>query len=167
MIRIIIASFLSIATNLAADSVFTWTDEEGNLHITNALSPEKAKLKAVINYTPEAGEDIIENENQPIPSDDTSIEDENLQKARELGAKTEKARKEALEARAKAEEAARKRQEFIDRHGRNKKMQKINRYKLRKVNEAMKAAVEQAQLAEEKALKAEKEEAVAVKSQNP
>ena len=39
--------------NLSADKLYTWTDENGTLHITEDPPPKKAKTKDVMSYRPQ------------------------------------------------------------------------------------------------------------------
>jgi hypothetical protein len=39
--------------NVSADKLYTWTDENGNLHITETPPPKNAKTKDVMTYRPQ------------------------------------------------------------------------------------------------------------------
>ena len=41
-----------------AGQVFTWTDADGNLHITDTPPPQRAKIKNVIQYKKKTAEEI-------------------------------------------------------------------------------------------------------------
>ena len=74
--------FLVVLTfNSEAGQVYTWTDEHGNLHITDSAPPKNAKIKDVMQYqqrsadeqlaekqdqNEEALEDLKEKQNQQI-----------------------------------------------------------------------------------------------------
>ena len=46
--------------NLSADKRYTWTDENGNLHITETPPPKNAKTKDVMTYRPQTEAQIRE-----------------------------------------------------------------------------------------------------------
>ena len=42
-----------VTADLSADKLYTWTDEKGNLHITEHPPPQNAKTKDVMSYQPQ------------------------------------------------------------------------------------------------------------------
>jgi hypothetical protein len=42
-----------VTADLSADKLYTWTDEKGNLHITENPPPKNAKTKDVMTYQPQ------------------------------------------------------------------------------------------------------------------
>jgi len=42
-----------VTADLSADKLYTWTDEKGNLHITETPPPKNAKTKDVTTYQPQ------------------------------------------------------------------------------------------------------------------
>ena len=161
---VILFVFLS-ATNLAAGKIYTWTDESGALHITEKPPPKNAKLRDTIKYQSEPRNPSAYDEDQQGLSEELPTSDEEQQESPDPDERVEKAKKEAFEARTRAEEAARREKEYIDKLGRNKKMQRRNKYKLDKAAEYVKATEEQARLAEERASEAEEETETALSSQ--
>jgi hypothetical protein len=105
--RIILSSiFIWIsASNLPAAEIYTWTDKDGNLHITESPPPKGAKLKEV---TPYSSKTETQDSDNPSPQD-SEITDRESQEAaeaqRKADAAAKKAREEAQEAREKAKEA--------------------------------------------------------------
>jgi len=45
--------FLFVTAELSADKLYTWTDEKGNLHITETPPPKTARTKDVMTYKPQ------------------------------------------------------------------------------------------------------------------
>jgi hypothetical protein len=139
-----------------ADQVYTWTDKDGNMHITAEPPPKNARVNEVLRYEPRPEQNTpnaqperdVETEapaDKPVP--------EEILRAR---ARAEKARKEAEIARAKAEELTKAAEEYIETHNRNEYMRRAHKYEMRKAAEEAKAAQEEARIAEEKAIDAEK-----------
>ena len=54
---------------LSADQIYTWTDENGNLHITQTPPPEHAKLNNVMTYKPLPGRQVAENPENERPEE--------------------------------------------------------------------------------------------------
>jgi len=53
---------LFVTAELSADKLYTWTDEKGNLHITEDPSPQNAKTMDVMTYQPQTEAQIQKNE---------------------------------------------------------------------------------------------------------
>ena len=51
-----------MTAELEADKVYTWTDENGKLHITQEPPPKKAELKDTMDYQPQPAKADLENE---------------------------------------------------------------------------------------------------------
>ena len=58
IIGILLVGFLS--SGLIAGQVYTWTDENGNLHVTDTPPPAKSKLKDTLEYQEKTGAEIQE-----------------------------------------------------------------------------------------------------------
>ena len=144
-----------VVSNLGADKLYTWTDENGNLHITEKPPPENATLNNIMNYHPEPEKEALENQRRQETSVRDALREEQLQKTRQARMDAEKAKKEADKARARADEAARRAKEYIDSHDTNQYMRRAYKYELRKAAEDAKTAEDQARDAEKKAVNAE------------
>jgi type IV secretory pathway VirB10-like protein len=148
--------FCYVITGAFADQVYTWTDKDGNLHITAEPPPKNARVKDVIEYEPKPDrivpdtEQHRESEADAAPGQPESIE------VREARARAEKARKEAEIARAKAEELTQAAEKYIETHNRNEYMRRAHQYKMRKAADDARAAQQEARIAEENAAEAEK-----------
>jgi hypothetical protein len=104
--RIILSSiFIWIsASNLPAAEIYTWTDKDGNLHITESPPPEGAKLKEV---TPYSSKTETQDSDYPSPQD-SGITDRESQEAAEAQRKADAAAKKAEKANIKASKAVQK-----------------------------------------------------------
>jgi len=139
-----------------ADQVYTWTDKDGNMHITAEPPPKNARVKEVLNYEPQPVTNLPDDQQRQGPGAQTAPEKQESVEVRQARARAEKARQEAEIARAKAEELTKNAEKYIETHNRNQYMRRAYKYQLRKAAEDAKAAQEQARIAEEKAIAAEK-----------
>jgi hypothetical protein len=147
---------------LAAEKLYTWTDEKGITHITDTPPPKNGTLKDVLQYKPKTEEEIREiQQKQATQRSNRKKENivQNAQKAKETAKET---KIQAAEAGKKAEEANQRALDFKKKVGFDKDRIKRNKYKIRKLEaEALKAkelanqALEQARLTEKQAKEAE------------
>ena len=143
-------------TEIFADQVYTWTDKDGNMHITAEPPPQNARIKDVIEYKPRADETVSDTENQRDSEALAGPSEQESDELRRARARAKKARQEADTARARAEEAAKAAEKYIETHNQNEYMRRAHQYQMRKAADDAKAAQEQARVAEEKAIEAEK-----------
>ena len=141
---LIILSFV-MAADLAADKVYTWTDENGKMHITQEPPPKKAKIKDTMDYQPQPAKADLESERREEIGTEAELKKQKSDGARKARAEADKAKKEAVRARGIAES-----------NNRNQYMQKTYEYQMEEAVEDAKAAEERARAAEEKAIDAEK-----------
>ena len=159
---LIILSFV-MAADLAADKVYTWTDENGKMHITQEPPPKKAKIKDTMDYQPQPAKADLESERREEIGTEAELKKQKSDGARKARAEAEKAKKEAGIARGIAEEATRMAKEYSESNNRNQYMQKTYEYQMEEAVEDAKAAEERARIAEEKAIDAEKKAELAEK----
>ena len=155
LMGVVIAGLLAVSANLRAAEVYTWTDENGKLHITQDPPPKKAKLKDTIIYEPQSAVKDLEAERRQKAADEAAAEKQESDELIKARAEAEQARKEAETAAAKAEEAARMAKEYIETHNRNQYMRRVYQYQMEKAAEDAKAAEERAKVAEQRAVEAE------------
>ena len=146
-----------MAADLAADKVYTWTDENGKMHITQDPPPKKAKLKETMDYQPQPVKADLESEDRKETGAETELKKQTSDEARKTRAEAEKAKKEAGIARGIAEETTRMAKEYSESNNPNQVMQQTYEYQMEEAVEDAKAAEERARIAEEKAFDAEKE----------
>jgi hypothetical protein len=143
-------------SELSADTVYTWTDKDGNMHITAEPPPQNARVKDVITYEPRPEASVPDAEQRRDSETGAAPGEQESDAVRRARAKAEEARQEAEAARAKAEEATKAAEKYIETHNRNEYMRRAYKYQMRKAAEEAKAAQEQARIAAEKAIEAEK-----------
>ena len=143
-------------TGIFADQVYTWTDKDGNMHITAEPPPRNARIKDVIEYKPRADETVSDAENKRDSEARVAPGEQESDELRRARARANKARQEAQTARAKADEATKAAEKYIETHNQNEYMRRAHQYQMRKAADDAKAAQEQARVAEEKAIEAEK-----------
>lgn len=151
----VILSFVMTA-ELAADTVYTWTDEKGNLHITQEPPPNKAKIKETMDYQPQPAQADLESDDRKEIGAEAELKKQELDEIQKARAEAEKAQKEADRARGIAEETTRMAREYSESKNRNKVMLQTYEFQMEKAIEDAKAAEERARIAEEKAINAEK-----------
>jgi hypothetical protein len=156
LMGIAIAGLIAASAELQAAEVYTWTDENGNLHITEDPPPKKAKLKDTIIYQPQQAIKDLEAERGQKAADEAAAEKQKADELQKARAEAQQARKEAEVAAGQAEEAARMAKEYIETHNRNQYMRRAYEYQMEKAAADAKAAEERAQLAEQRAIEAEK-----------
>lgn len=143
-------------TKVFADQVYTWTDKDGNMHITAEPPPKNARVKDVITYEPRPEATVLDTEQRRDSESGAASGEQESDEVRQARARAEKARQEAEIARARAEEKTKAAKKYIETHNRNQYMRRAHKYQMRKAAEEAKAAQEQARIAEEKAIEAEK-----------
>lgn len=156
MIGFVLVLIVLANSELCADKVYTWTDKDGNMHITAEPPPENARVKDVLTYEPRPNKIVPQTEEVRNPNDEAPTGKPESDDVRRAKARAEKARKEAEIARAKAEELTKAAEKYIETHNRNQYMRRAYKYQLRKAAEDAEAAQKQAKIAEKKAIEAEK-----------
>ena len=151
----VILSFV-VTAELAADKVYTWTDEKGNLHITQDPPPKKAKIKETMDYQPQPAKADLESEYRPETGAEAELNRPQSDEALKARTEAERAKKAAEIARDKVEEVTRMAREYSESNNPNKVMLQAFEFQMEKAIENAKAAEERARIAEEKAISAEK-----------
>ena len=86
--------YLLVTTEISADKLYTWTDEKGNLHITDQPPPANARNMDVMTYKPQTGAQIQKIEKDALREDvqnEAARQKDTLQETGKSGAKTEQA----------------------------------------------------------------------------
>jgi hypothetical protein len=152
---IIIIFFFATTGPVSADKVYTWTDKDGNVHITNQPPPQGAKVRDVIKYKPQSEEEVMKNQRQQQMRENAVDRKRKLEETQNAELKAQKAAEEAKIARDKADAAVKDAKEYIDTHDRNQYMRRAYKYEMKKKASEAEAAVDQAKAAAEKARKSE------------
>ena len=132
------------SAGLHAETVYTWRDRNGDLHITDTPPPARTEGVETVHYTAPPA-DPARTSSEP---DDTGKKPSADDASGPENAEISLAEARALEAREKADDALRKQKELLGRLGRNKKMRRRNRYKLSRAAAHAEAMEKQAQEAE-------------------
>jgi uncharacterized phage infection (PIP) family protein YhgE len=163
----IIISILLIGSpisGLIAGQVYTWTDEDGNLHVTDTPPPAKSKVKDTLEYQEKTAAQIQElKQRQGIRQDQKR--EETVRRQADLAAKrAAEADQAAQEASLKAAEAYENAMQTYNRYGKTKDKRKKFKKRLRRTFDEAEAAqarasemAENARQAREVARSAQKE----------
>ena len=161
----IIIFFFATTGLLSADKVYTWTDKDGNVHITDQPPPEGANVREVTTYKPQSEEEVMENQRQQQVRENAVDRKRKLEEAQDAELKAQKAAEEVKITRGKADAAVKNANQYIDTHDENQYMRRAHKYEMKNkageaeaaVDQANAAAAEKARKAEEKAQRAEEE----------
>ena len=154
----IILFFFATTGPLSADKVYTWTDKDGKLHITDQPPPEDANVSNVTTYKPPSEKEILENQRQQRQQqmrENAVDRKQKLEETQNAELKAQKAAEEAKIAGGKADAAVKDAKDYIDTHDRNQYMRRAHKYDMKKKAGEAEAAVDQANAAAEQARKAE------------
>jgi hypothetical protein len=152
---IIVIFFLATTAPLSADKVYTWTDKDGNVHITDQPPPQGANVRDVTTYKPQSEKEVLKNQRQQKMRENAVDRKRKLGEAQNAELKAQKAAEEAKITRGKADAAGKDANQYIDTHDRNQYMRRAHKYDMKKKAAEAEAAVDQANAAAEKARKAE------------
>jgi hypothetical protein len=145
----------SLSTGLIAGQVYTWTDENGNLHVTDTPPPAKSRIKDTLEYQEKTAAEIQESKQDPLTGQDQKRE-EAVRRQADLAAKrAAKADQEAQEASQKAAEAYENAMQTYDRYGKTKDKRKKFKKRLRRAFDEAEAAQARASEAAENARQAQ------------
>ena len=153
IVAIIILTGLCYSLGSAADlfaqgSIYTWTDENGVVHISNRKPGKDVNVQDVEHYNaPKGGsaERKSQNSVNVVEPTESQKQIEDYEKA------AGKAEKKAEEARTFAKKAIKTANEFRDKISSRKKLWRKNRSKMKKLDEQAKLAGERARTATENA----------------
>jgi type IV secretory pathway VirB10-like protein len=147
------------ASGLLAGSIYTWTDKNGAVHITETPPPPGAAVEDAMSNPPESPAPV-----QPSPPPQ-SIGDWEVQQAeqqaRQAQEQLEAARQKAAEAEQEAQQTIRQSEEYIDTHDNNQYMRRVLKYQLRQAAAAAQAAEAKAEEAADQVKQAEQDAAAA------
>ena len=141
-------------SGLIAGQVYTWTDENGNLHVTDTPPPPKSRLKDTLEYQEKTAADIQELEQRQHIRDDQERTEAVRRQADEAAERAAKAAQEALEANQEAADAYENARRTYQRYGKTKDKRKKFRKRIERANDAAEAAKARAAEAAENARQA-------------
>jgi|WetSurMetagenome_2_1015567.scaffolds.fasta_scaffold152140_2 hypothetical protein len=155
-----VALIFQPASDLWSGSIYTWTDKNGAVHITETPPPPGAAVEDVMRNPPESPAPV-----QPSPPQPQAIGNweaqQAEQQARQAQEQLEAARQKAAEAEREAQQAIQKSEEYIDTHDTNQYMRRVFDYELKQAADAAQAAEARAQEAAGQMKQAEQDAASA------
>lgn len=154
LVIIAIVVFMCPAS-LSAGKVYTWTDANDNVHITDEPPPENAEVQNVINYKPQPENEVMKDQRRQEMQEETAERKQKNQEAKKAEQEAQKAAEDARMAREKADAVVKDANEYIDTHNRNQYMRRAYKYEMKKKAREAEAAVKQANAAAEEARTAE------------
>jgi type IV secretory pathway VirB10-like protein len=147
------------ASGLLAGSIYTWTDKNGAVHITETPPPPGAAVEDAMSNPPETPAPV-----QPSPPPQ-SIGNWEVQQAEQQARQTqeqlEAAKQKAAEAEREARQTTRQSETYIDTHDTNQYMRQVFDYELKQAADAAQAAETKAQVAAGQVQQAEQDAASA------
>ena len=155
IIGILLVVFLS--SGLIAGQVYTWTDENGNLHVTDTPPPAKSKVKDTLEYQEKTTAEIQQlKQRQSIRQDQKHTESVHRQ-AEAAAKRAAKADQEAQEAGQQAAEAYENAMQTYDIYGKTQDKRKKFKKRIRRAFDQADAAQARASEAAENARQAQEE----------
>ena len=161
IIGILLVGFLS--SGLIAGQVYTWTDEDGNLHVTDTPPPPKSKVKDTLEYQEKTAADIQELERREGIRQDQERKESIRRQAEAAAKRAAKADQEAQEASQKAAEAYENAMRTYNIYGRTKDKRKKFKKRIRRAFDEADAAQARASEAADNALQAQEDARTAAK----
>ncbi len=153
IIGILLVGFVS--SGLIAGQVYTWTDESGNLHVTDTPPPQKSKVIDSLEYQEKTAAEIQEIERLQNIGQDQKSNEAIRQKAAAATKMAAKADLDAQEAGQKAAEAYKNAMQTYDRYGKTKDNRKKFKKRIRRAFDQAEAAQARASEAGEDARQAQ------------
>jgi len=147
------------ASGLWAGSIYTWTDKNGAVHITETPPPPGAAVEDALSNPPESPVPV---QPSPPPQSVGNWEVEQAQQqARQAQEQLETARQQAAEAEREAQQTIQQSETYIDTHDNNQYMRRVFDYELKQAADAAQAAEARAQEAAGQMQQAEQNAAAA------
>lgn len=148
---------LTAGTGLIAGEIVTYTDDRGDLFITNGPPPKDARIRDVVRYREKRDEEIEAFREGRETEREERLRQNRARQAEKSRQQAEEARQAAEAAVVRAEEAGRQASEYIGKYGSRKKKRKWHQSQIRRLTEEARVAEEQATEAVARANQARKE----------
>jgi hypothetical protein len=152
--------------------VYTWTDENGRLHITDTPPPQSANIKEVMPYKKKTAEEIQDRQERQEQEKVEDLKEKKAQEIEEAKRKARQADQRAQESIARAQKITSDAEAYVRRLSSTKEKRKQFRKKILKIKQQTeatqaeaKAVLEQARQAAEAVQQLEEEAAAAQKSE--
>ena len=169
-VGILLVGFFS--TSLFAGEVYTWTDKDGNLHVTDTPPPPKSKVQDVLEYQEKTAAEIQALERRREIQEEESRKESIRRKAGQAAKRAAKTDQEAREADQRAAEEYENAMQTYKKYGKTKDKRKKFKKRIRRAFDQAEAAQARAAEAAENARQAQQdavsaaEEAKALDEQN-
>ena len=135
---ILLVGFLS--SGLIAGQVYTWTDENGNLHVTDTPPPPKSKVKDTLEYQEKTVQEVQELKQRQSIRQEQKNEESVRQRADAASKRAAKADQEAREASQKAADAYENAMRTYNIYGKTKDKRKKFKKRIRRAFDEADAA---------------------------
>jgi hypothetical protein len=145
------------ASSLRAGSIYTWTDKNGAVHITETPPPPGAAVEDALSNPPEFP---VQPSPPPQPIGNWEVQQAE-QQARQVQEQLKAAKQKAAEAEREAQQTTRQSETYIDTHDTNQYMREVFDYELKQAADAVQAAETKAQEAAGQVQQAEQDAASA------
>jgi hypothetical protein len=157
LVVIICVLLLAICnSSLIAGKVYTWTDENGNLHVTDTPPPSKSKVKDTLEYEEKTAAEIQEIKNRRIRRDQERQEEAEINRVEEAKKRAREADEAAQIAAEEADQITQEVETYVRRLGSTKEKRKQFRKRIqREIGRAEAAQARARQAAEDAAQAAE------------
>ena len=151
--RVVVLALLLAAATVPADAqkLYTWTDDNGVLHITDQPPPKNARIKDVLPYREKTPQELEQIQRQAEIALQASEQEQKRRQARLAEIQARKARRQAQQAAAKAEQEYRQNLEYIRRLSNTRDKRKQFRKKIEKLKKQTEASLAAARAAEKEA----------------
>ena len=147
----IILFSLFAATILGAQKLYTWTDENGVLHITEQPPPKSAKVENVMTYRKKTPEELAAIERRKEKIRREFERQEQLDQGQKAGLKAKQDEELAKKAKEKAEKEYNYNKEYIKRLSSTKRKRRQFRKKIERLKKETEQSFDEAKSAAEKA----------------
>ena len=137
--------------DISAQKLYTWTDAQGVIHITEDPPPQNASRESVTVYPPKSTQqiDAIERKKQQLRQDYKQFE--KRQAARQAEIEAREAQQRAQEAIQKVQQETEENQEYVRRLSSTQQKRRQFRKKIERIKNETEAAQAEAKKAEEEA----------------
>ncbi len=152
IICVLLATLFS--ATLFAGQVYTWTDEKGNLHVTDTPPPAKAKVKDTLEYEEKTAAEIQDIKNRRMRRDQERQEEAEVNRVTEAKKRAREADEAAQMAAEEADQITQEVEAYVRRLGSTKEKRKQFRKRIRREIGRAEAAQARAQQAAEDAAQA-------------
>jgi wobble nucleotide-excising tRNase len=144
-------------SNLFAGQVYTWTDENGNLHVTDTPPPPKSKIKDTLEYQKKTAAEIQALQDRKEQLNRKRGEEAKINRVEEAKKRAREADKAAQEAAEQANKITQEVEVYVRRLGSTKEKRKQFRKRIQREIQRAEAAQQRARQSVEDARQAAEE----------